>query len=401
MQDKVQKMSPEIRFKGYTDDWVLRKLGEVTSIYDGTHQTPSYKKQGIIFLSVENIKTLCSDKFISKESFKKEFKVYPTFHDILMTRIGDVGTSNVVTSNDKIAYYVSLALLKPKKVESYFLNASISSNEVQRELWKRTLHIAFPKKINKNEIEKVPIKYPNLFEQQAIGSLFKKLDDLITLQQRKLDTLKLFKKALLQQMFPEKGKDIPKVRFNCSYEKWEKHILGDYLTIPVKERIVVKNTEDLMTVKLNLGGIVPGTNRETLSLGATNYFRRHAGQLIYGKQNFFNGSIAIVPTKLDGKATSGDVPSLNISNINVDYLFSFITRKSYWKQKEVTASGTGSKRIHEKTLQKFNIEVPKTVKEQKYIGNLFGSIDIVIKFDEKIINSFKTLKQALLQNLFI
>ncbi|WP_240187821.1 restriction endonuclease subunit S, partial [Pediococcus pentosaceus] len=167
--------------------WVLRKLGEVTSIYDGTHQTPSYKKQGIIFLSVENIKTLCSDKFISKESFKKEFKVYPTFHDILMTRIGDVGTSNVVTSNDKIAYYVSLALLKPKKVESYFLNASISSNEVQRELWKRTLHIAFPKKINKNEIEKVPIKYPNLFEQQAIGSLFKKLDDLITLQQRKID----------------------------------------------------------------------------------------------------------------------------------------------------------------------------------------------------------------------
>ncbi|MHC1510773.1 restriction endonuclease subunit S [Pediococcus pentosaceus] len=361
--------------------WVLRKLGDIINVNSGRDY--KHLNKGDIPVYGTGGYMLSVDKFLSdknavgigrKGTINKPYVLYAPFWTV-----------------DTLFYTI------PKTENDLFFISDI----FQKINWLSKAESTGVPSLSKKTINNIKVYVPTFKEQQAIGSLFKKLDDLITLQQRKLDTLKLFKKALLQQMFPEKGKDIPKVRFNCSYEKWEKHILGDYLTIPVKERIVVKNTEDLMTVKLNLGGIVPGTNRETLSLGATNYFRRHAGQLIYGKQNFFNGSIAIVPTKLDGKATSGDVPSLNISNINVDYLFSFITRKSYWKQKEVTASGTGSKRIHEKTLQKFNIEVPKTVKEQKYIGNLFGSIDIVIKFDEKIINSFKTLKQALLQNLFI
>jgi len=69
-----------------------------------------------------------------------------------MTRIGDIGTANVVESNEPKAYYVSLALLKYKKLNPYFLKGSISSEYVKKELWHKTLHIAFPKKINKNEI---------------------------------------------------------------------------------------------------------------------------------------------------------------------------------------------------------------------------------------------------------
>lgn len=172
--------------------WEQRKLGELTDVYDGTHQTPNYTDKGIMFLSVENIKTLRSEKYISEEDFKKDFKVFPEKGDILMTRIGDIGTANVVESNEPKAYYVSLALLKYKELNPYFLKESIASETVKNELWHRTLHIAFPKKINKNEIGNISILYPKSKEEQTkIGEFFANLDNLITLHQRMLFLVKV------------------------------------------------------------------------------------------------------------------------------------------------------------------------------------------------------------------
>lgn len=193
---------PEVRFRGFTDDWEQRKLGELCDVYDGTHQTPSYKDSGIMFLSVENIKTLRSEKYISEEDFKRDFSIYPEKYDVLMTRIGDIGTANIVESNEPKAYYVSLALLKKKFLDPYFLKESIASEVVKKELWQRTLHIAFPKKINKNEITQITVPYPiSKEEQQQIGIFFKYLNNLITLHQRQLEKLKNVKKSMLEKMF--------------------------------------------------------------------------------------------------------------------------------------------------------------------------------------------------------
>lgn len=192
---------PELRFNGFADAWEQRELAELCNVYDGTHQTPRYTNSGVMFVSVENIKTLESDKYISEDDFKNEFKIFPEFGDILLTRIGDVGSANIILDNIKRAYYVSLALLKPKGVNSLFLLALLSSASVQSEIWKRTLHIAFPKKINKNEISKVIVSKPSILEQKKIGELIYALDQIITLHQRKLDKLQEVKKGLLQKMF--------------------------------------------------------------------------------------------------------------------------------------------------------------------------------------------------------
>lgn len=128
---------PELRFPGFEDEWEENVLGEVVYVYDGTHQTPKYTNEGVKFLSVENIKTLDSNKYISKEAFEKEFKIRPEFGDILMTRIGDIGTPNIIKSNEDFAYYVSLALLKPKNINSYFLKMLILSPFIQNELWRK------------------------------------------------------------------------------------------------------------------------------------------------------------------------------------------------------------------------------------------------------------------------
>ena len=168
------------------NDWEQRKLGELVGIYDGVHQTPDYQDSGIMFLSVENIATLKSEKYISEEAFERDYKVYPEKGDILMTRIGDVGTTNVVETAEKVAFYVSLALLKPNGIDSYFLSNAMKTNAFQKGLRERTLVTAIPQKINKDEIGKIDIFITNNNEEQKkIGAYFSNLDHLITLHHRK------------------------------------------------------------------------------------------------------------------------------------------------------------------------------------------------------------------------
>lgn len=148
------------------------------------HQTPHYTDSGIMFLSVENITTLTSQKYISENAFERDYKVYPQKGDVLMTRIGDVGTPNVVETTEKLAFYVSLALLKPVGIDSYFLCNAIQSPRFKKGLKDRTLVTAVPQKINKDEIGKVDVLMPkSAVEQSRIGAYFRQLDNLITLHQ--------------------------------------------------------------------------------------------------------------------------------------------------------------------------------------------------------------------------
>ncbi|WP_186727221.1 restriction endonuclease subunit S [Leuconostoc lactis] len=202
MFPKDGQIVPEIRFAGFTDDWEQCKLRDIVDIYDGTHQTPKYTSAGVKFVSVENISNLETEKYISQEAYEKEYANKQTSKgDVLMTRIGDIGTARVVETTEPLAYYVTLSLLKPKLVESDFLAWLITSPAVQHNIWKRTLHIAFPKKINLGEINQVETTIPKKTEQEKIGIFFKQLDDLITLHQRKVNILKEQKKGFLQKMF--------------------------------------------------------------------------------------------------------------------------------------------------------------------------------------------------------
>ncbi|NKZ22868.1 restriction endonuclease subunit S [Pediococcus argentinicus] len=167
--------------------WEQRKLKDVSNVYDGTHQTPAYTREGIMFLSVENIQSLRSNKFISEDDFKRDFKTFPKYGDVLITRIGSIGKANIFQENIPAAYYVSLALLKVKSEQfnSFFIMHWLGSPAVQKDIWSKTLHIAFPKKINKNELSKVSGYIPHLYEQSNIENLLSGLDKLIAANQRK------------------------------------------------------------------------------------------------------------------------------------------------------------------------------------------------------------------------
>lgn len=159
---------------------VKYKLNEIAEIYDGTHQTPKYTDSGIDFISVENIKDIYnSKKYISVEDYNK-YKIKPKLNDIFMTRIGTIGKCTVFNKQKDLAYYVSLALIRPNNdiVDSYYLKYLIESIIGIKELRKRTLVNAVPIKINKDDIGKLVLPIPPLEEQKKIVNILDRFDKL-------------------------------------------------------------------------------------------------------------------------------------------------------------------------------------------------------------------------------
>ncbi len=390
------KNVPELRFSEFDGVWENSKLGTVANVYDGTHQTPKYTIEGIKFLSVENIKTMNSNKFISKEAFEKEFKIRPEFGDVLMTRIGDVGTPNVIETNEDLAYYVSLALLKPKKLNSYFLESLIRSQTVQNELWRKTLHIAFPKKINKNEIAKVEINYPEQMEQQKIGEFFSKLDRQIKLEEQKLAKLEEQKKGYMQQIFSQK------LRFKDEsgkiYPDWEKRKLNeiaDFQNGKAHESYVSETGNYILV------------NSKFISTEAQ--VKKYVSQQLtpLNKQD-----IAIVMSDIpNGKALAkcflveeNNKYSLNqrigrLYNILGDsrFVYAILNRN---KQLLKYDSGVGQTNLKKSEITEIMINWPVQDEQQK-IGNLFRRFDDFIEGQSQKIKLLKDRKKGFLQKMFV
>ena len=394
------KNVPELRFPEFEGEWENSKLGTVANVYDGTHQTPKYTSEGIKFLSVENIKTLNSNKFISKEAFEKEFKIRPEFGDVLMTRIGDVGTPNVVETNEYLAYYVSLALLKPKKLNSYFLESLIRSQSVQNELWRKTLHIAFPKKINKNEIAKVEINYPEQQEQQKIGEFFSKLDQQIELEEQKLEKLEEQKKGYMQKLFSQE------LRFKddsgCDYPNWKYNYLGNYM-ISHDEKTTENNQYPVLT-----------SSREGLFL-QKDYFTRDVASkdntgynvVPYGYFTYRHMSDDLVfKFNINYIVQKGIVSTLypvfkTTSDLDNYFLKEILNNGNEFKKYALMQKQGGSRTyMYFSKLKQLKLHIP-VLKEQEKISVFLKKLDSLIEKQSSKVELLKQRKKGFLQKMFV
>lgn len=206
----MQKIfSQEIRFKDENgknfSEWESKTLNQLATIFDGTHQTPNYVESGIPFYSVEHVTAnqFHKTKFISNDVYEKENnRVKLEKGDILMTRIGSIGTAKLIDWDVNASFYVSLALIKQsQKISNSYLVHFIHTDFFQNELWKRTIHVAFPQKINLGEIGTCLVHYPCLEEQTKIASFLSAIDEKIELVTQQIEDTQEYKKGLLQQLF--------------------------------------------------------------------------------------------------------------------------------------------------------------------------------------------------------
>lgn len=181
-------------------------------------------------------------------------------------------------------------------------------------------------------------------------------------------------------------------------EGWKKRELGEILK---ESRIpaIMPNPSERLTVRLHLEGVEKRGERITDRTDATIYFKRKAGQFIYGKQNLHKGALGIVPSQFDGYQSTQDVPAFDIdNNADVKWLYYYFARPHFYKKLEFLATGTGSKRIHPDALYTQAILLPPLPEQQK-IAAILGSVDKAVEKTRAVIEQTRNLKRAMMQEL--
>ncbi len=394
---------PSLRFLDFADVWQTRKLGDITRIYDGTHQTPQYTDTGVPFYSVEHLtaNNFKDTKYISEKVYATEEKrVVIESGDIIMTRIGDIGTAKYIDWDVRASFYVSLALIKQS--DDYigrFLEKYITTGAFQRELWRRTIHVAFPKKINLGEISNCIVKLPNTAEQQKIASFFTVVDTRIANQEQKLSLLKAYKKGVMQKIFTQQ------IRFKDEnskpYPEREERKVGDFL----KERKEYASKDgQLEHISLTTAGVVPKSERyeRDFLVGSEDkqYRITRLDDICYNPANLKFGVIA--RNKYRDGIFSPIYVTYEVKGADIGFIEHLVTSNNFIQRARKYEQGTVYERmaVGPNDLAKLKVDIP-VAEEQQKIATFLTTLDDKIKSEQTRLNSAKTWRKGLLQRMFI
>ncbi len=193
---------PEIRFKGFTDSWEQRKLGELGEIMTGstpsTSKSEYYSEDGIPWVTPTDINSqTISDtpRKLSGEGIKVG-RVVPA-NTILCTCIASIGKNTLLTV--KGSFNQQINCLTPNEYnDAYFL---LTESEIWSNIMKRMAAAGTMQIVNKTEFSELTTMVPKLEEQKKIGQYFHTIGHLITLHQREVEKLQNIKKSMLETMF--------------------------------------------------------------------------------------------------------------------------------------------------------------------------------------------------------
>ena len=403
-----QAKVPAIRFAGFTDPWEQRKLGELvtTTIGGGTPSTsnPAYWDGEIPWIQSSNVlEDTLFDVDIPKAITQKGLEesaaqIVPENSIAVVTHVG-VGKLIYLpfqysTSQD----FISLCGLKGDARYTCYA------------LWKRLqedLHIvqgSAIKGITKEDLLEKNLPMPSVEEQAQIGVLFSQLDNLITLHQRKYDKLVIFKKSMLEKMFPKDGESVPEIRFAGFTDPWEQRELVDIAEI--------------------VGGGTPDTNNSNYWDGDIDWYApAELGNNIYAESStrkitqagFDSCSTKMLPADktilftsragigntailCHSACTSQGFQSLVIGDADVYFVYSMSERIKKWAEEK--ASGSTFLEISGRQLETMPVNLPSLV-EQQAIGSFFSHLDDLITLHQRKLELLQNIKKSLLDKMFV
>lgn len=415
----MKNKKPVIRFKGFSEEWEEKKLGEVaTETYGGgTPKTTeeSYWNGNIPWfqssdLTESKILDITQRKHISDEGLKTSAtKLIPPNSIAIITRVG-VGKLALLpfayaTSQD----FLSLSNLN---IDEKFGVYAIYK-KIQGEL--NAVQGTSIKGITKNELLSKSFSVPkHQDEQTQIGNFFKNLDNLITLHQRKYEKLGVLKKAMLEKMFPKNGANVPEIRFKGFERAWEERMVGELYDfknglnkgkeffgygVPIvnftdvfhnrgieseklKGRVSLTNTE-IVNFKVQQGDIFFTRTSETID-----EIGRPAVMVDAPPNTVFSGFV------LRARAIGEDAMTINFKRY---VFFTEAFRKEMVNKSSMTTraltSGTAIKQM--------KVVFPINKEEQAKIGTYFKNLDDLLRLHEKELEKLKNLKKALLEKMFV
>lgn len=407
MGDKITK-SPHIRFVGFTDAWEQRKLEE--EFYKVNERNDGSFGKGH-WISVAKMYFQDPEKVTSNNIDTRTY----------IMRFGDIAFEGNKSKEFKYGRFVVNDI--GDGIVSELFPIYRHKQEYDNDFWKRAIQLErmmapiFAKSItssgtSSNKLDEKHflrqfVSVPELSEQKQIGSFFKKLDNLITLHQRKLELLKMTKKSMLQKMFPKDGENVPEIRFAGFNDAWEQRKLGD-LAVFFKGNGYTKNDlRDTGTPIILYGRLY--TKYETI-INEVDTFAE-----IQDKSVISEGNEVVVPASGEsaedisrasviGKAgfiLGGDLNIIKPKQ-EINSAFLALTISNGTQQKEMSKRAQGKSVVHLRNsdLKEINLLYPK-LKEQKQIGTFFNNLENIITLHQRELDLLKDLKKSMLQQMFI
>ena len=389
-----KSLTPQIRFKGFTEAWEQRKLSDIAEIIGGgTPDTnnPSYWDGDIDWYSPaelgEQIYTIGSRRRITKEGYKNSSaKLLPANKTILFTSRAGIGTtailcrsactnqgfqSLVINDNTDLYFIYSMS----SRIKDFAISKASGSTFLE---------------ISGKQLATMSLFLPQLNEQRKIGQYFKSIDNLITLHQRKLDALKKIKSALLEKMFPKDGSDIPEIRFTGFTEAWEQRKLGDLLQYEQPQKYIVISSEyddsfDIPVLTAGQSFILGWSNEKTGIKKAS------PDNPVIIFDDFVTSSHYVdFPFKIKSSA----MKLLSSTNSTNDINFSFNLLK------QIDYTPISHMRHWISMFAQFNVYTPIS-NEQVKIGRIFNKLDSLITLHQRKLDALKKIKSALLEKMFV
>ncbi len=402
MQEKTNNV-PKLRFPGFTDPWEQRKVSDITVFHkQGFYTTEKYGEDKRYYLLRGT--DLTQNKLVLKETPKIDAteKDYQAFKiqvgDFLIVRSGTVGTYGIV--------YDDIPAIFGSYLIDFRFDKSVVTNEFfgyfyQSDLFKNQLRQIVQQSANTNinaeNIKSTFILLPSLVEQKRIGVFLERLDNTITLYQRKLDLIKNYKKGMLQKMFPKDGKTVPEIRFPGFADPWEQRKFGEIL-IEFSNKSKSENEYPVLS-STNTGmefreGRVSGTSN-------VGYKIINNDDLVLSPQNLWLGNINI--NDIGTGIVSPSYRTFKLRDVETDFLRPQI-RSTYLMNEYYNASVQGASVVRRNLdIDKFNdirILAP-SLSEQMAIGCVFKNLDNLITLHQRKLDQMKEYKKGLLQQMFV
>ena len=407
---------PKLRFPGFTEDWEQRKLSDistkVTTKNVDVHYTETLTnsaEQGIIS-QVDFF-----DKEISNKDNINGYYIVENNDFIYNPRISTLAPVGPINRNKLNRTGIMSPLytvFRASKVDLGFLEWYFQSNHWHRYMklngdsGARADRIA----IKDSTFFDMPIKTPvNIKEQVLIGETLEKFNQYITLHQRKLDNLKLKKKALLQKLFPKNGERYPELRFPGFTDAWEQRKLGQFTA-----RVTRKNggQSDLPLTISAQDGLVDQRkyfNRQVASRDMSNYYLIKKGEFAYNK-SYSEGYPFGAVKRLDyydigALSTLYILFEITDKNISSDFIVSYYMTHLWYKEiSKRAAEGARNHGLLNISTEDFfdsELNIPNSIEEQVKIGNFIKEFDKFITLHQRKLDHLQLQKKALLQQMFV
>lgn len=408
--NKEKRRVPKLRFPGFTEDWEQRKLGECVDISTGyPFDSQDFNENGE-YLVITNSNIQENTPFVlnnigNRIDLDDSLKKYILdIDDLLITMDGTVGRVAIVVDTKLV---LAQRVCRIKSNEPYYIYQLLSKNNFIQSM-NKIGHGGTIKHISLSEISEYQAFYPKSQKERIkISSVLTNYDKLITLHQRKLEHLKLKKKALLQKLFPKNGERYPELRFPGFTDAWEQRKLGDIATFskgngysksdltPSGDPIILYGRlyTNYETTISNVDTFVELKDKSVISQG---------GEVIVPASGETTEDISRASVvKNQGIIIGGDLNVIKVNHL-LDPTFLALTISNGEQQKELSkrAQGKSVVHLHNSDLQEVNLTFP-LLNEQKEISTLFEKMDNIITLHQRKLGHLQLQKKALLQQMFV